>query len=960
MSTFKRGLKLIFRMVKISCATLLSILPFLLIGILLLWIFLPEFLNRTALPLLLPKTGFKNVSVRIQDIGFFSTGAGPVVIGERGKMPVRLENIRVQYSIPAIVSAWVKNEPIPLESVDLSGINLSGTLTDDGSFRLDMSEWDTVRKMILPDSSMTVKKESQKIKLPVAIRQVRMSNVELKLRYRGELYWASAELRAVSRDGDLSRTPELSGTVMVQEHALNFEMKYQGANRWHAEYRLTANLEEFKNFFPENITGRISGMCTVKGCAGILLNASGIVPGEFQATGMVSGLTLNLRRNGASIFSMKYNKDEMVNFNLKRFEKSGIEITADRIKTQNPVTSENRLSCSMLPDFNGAFKVNLGLETKISGVRALPGLKLDSGIFLETHITGLLRRDVGGTLYGYVVTRPLAQPRYDAIGLEFPDSFITGLRCDMSNGKPLVWNVDMLVPQLKITIDSMTAIIPNIAVEVNNRHNIKLSATAGLQASLPESVTAAAPRLHLDAELNPAGVLSGLFSVDSALIKHPLAKVKNIALKLPLSWPYDPLNPPSAGSIIIPSIEWDGKSIANVEAVLQQQDKTVSVNGYVVTPKIHNLKTDFDIQTGLFSYPGKADAFGAKIGLDIFPQTLPANTDLSELLPDLKGFKGGGTISANVNFPLFIPGETPRASVRMTEGTLSSKEMKLNISGVTMNVTAEKGLRGWRTEAGQFLKLDRLQMGSIDVADFASEFRMEENGDIQIEGISFDFCGGEVRSLAMRVTPGNNQYQILLHCNQLLLREFFRQANLGDVVGMEGDIRISGLIPVDISGKNIRLGEGYLYTAPGVKGKMKLIAGKEVFGALPADHPEAPKLELSQMALSDFNYDWVKLNLNMVHDSATDTHLMPDMYQIQLSLFGKPEKPLPFMISASTGNLVKMQNVSAGQGLFQDMQLDLNLKSDVKLLNIALGLSKFIEEVEKNVKNPFKKPRSAP
>lgn len=949
---FRFVLRLIWR----TFVLLWWLLPLTIIGVLALWLWLPVGVNDYVFPLVIERFGLQNCSARVQDIGIFSTGFGPIVIGSRRADPIRVENLRIRYSPWAVVSDLWEGNPIPVEGIDISGVSLSATISDSGVFTLDTTEWERLVALI-PHSGGAPK---TKTAVPVSLQSIRMTNTLLRLKYKERLYWTSAEVIVRSPDSNILLSQRLRGKVMAQENVLKFEIEPRRDGGWDITFSGSGNLGDLRSLIPENLAVRLGGTAAGSGTVSFVSSHSKMTVGAFQASGSVKGLFANLRENNKTVFAMRQLPDSPLVFSVSRRPGKALKVSAGPLRTTNPVQSVSffNLSIDAVDSAPGIYQMTAGMESDLNGkIKLLPDLKLGKGISVKSHLSGITGLNGEGRLNLSSSIEFRSPAEFLPVSLDVPAP-IQMLGEVVYGGKtPLAWSLNGVCDStLTVKTDSATASLNDFHFWAgNDSAPLRGEVGFGINADGPLGLEAVLSDLKIAGSLGSDGAWRGSLRLQGVNVTHPDAQISDLSAEFPLVWPYRPEMPPPAGSIQIPSITVMGEEVGSMDAQVIQKDKIFQLNGNFHTWAIQHLQAGFEIQAGSFSAPGLQDRFGAKLRFDIPEQRIPDTTCFGSYLPILEGFEGGGKFSFSGAYAYGFPEESPWASVRLTEGTLCNKAMKLAINGIDLSLRAEEGLRSWRTESGQSLQIESLAMGALKVNDLGTRFRLEENGDILVEGVAFDFAGGEVRSLSMRVVPGSNAYRILLYCDRLLLREIFKQVNLGDSVSLEGDARISGLVPVDIDGSNIRLGKGYLYTTPGEKGTMKLKTGQKMLGSLTPEQPGYGQIELSRLALAHFNYDWIKLNLSMVQDSGSQGENDPEMYMIQLSFFGKPAAPLPFVYNPQDGSFVKMSGAMTGQGIMQEMQLDMNLKSDVKLLTIAFGLTRFMEELEKSVKDPFKK-----
>jgi hypothetical protein len=138
-----------------------------------------------------------------------------------------------------------------------------------------------------------------------------------------------------------------------------------------------------------------------------------------------------------------------------------------------------------------------------------------------------------------------------------------------------------------------------------------------------------------------------------------------------------------------------------------------------------------------------------------------------------------------------------------------------------------------------------------------------------------------------------------------------RLLNQLNIAEAKGKGSVSGRIPARYANGEITINNGFLYSTPGVGGRLALT---EFIGPL-ASLPTTIQLEITREALKDFSYDWIKLKFNSKGDNLL----------LGVSLKGAPSRPLPFALDDESGGLRK-SDTSNNKATFKGITFDLNFK----------------------------------
>ena len=244
---------------------------------------------------------------------------------------------------------------------------------------------------------------------------------------------------------------------------------------------------------------------------------------------------------------------------------------------------------------------------------------------------------------------------------------------------------------------------------------------------------------------------------------------------------------------------------------------------------------------------------------------------------------------------------------------MRSKENTASASGISLELEIKDILK-LRSAPSQPLKISKLSFGAITIEDIIILFHIENLKAILIENIRAKWCDGTISVQAIRINPSVKNYSPIIFCDRISFSKVLEQLNIGSA---EGDGTLNGNIPLTFKDGKIEFNNGFLYAAPGNGGKIKIKGGTidSITEGIPKDNPQFTQLSLSQVALRDFDYEWVKLYLNTEGENV--------IARIQID--GRPAKPLPFAYKKEYGGFISVE-ANSPNSVFQRLNLDINIK----------------------------------
>ncbi len=225
--------------------------------------------------------------------------------------------------------------------------------------------------------------------------------------------------------------------------------------------------------------------------------------------------------------------------------------------------------------------------------------------------------------------------------------------------------------------------------------------------------------------------------------------------------------------------------------------------------------------------------------------------------------------------------------IEAREGSANFPAKKLEINGINFKL-AISDLLGFRSPAGQKLSFSTMKMGKLLVSEGKIEFQVDSPKKYYVDKGEFSYCDGHVYTHSLRIAPGE-RLDFIFYCDRMKLASIINQFSEGKASG-EGTV--NGRIPVSVSKENgIKFRDGFLYSTPGLGGKIS-IRGKDFLPeGTPVDDPHFLQIAIASEALKDFDYKWVRISINSEEK---------DLF-FKMQMDGRPAGLLPFGFTENNG-----------------------------------------------------------
>lgn len=269
-------------------------------------------------------------------------------------------------------------------------------------------------------------------------------------------------------------------------------------------------------------------------------------------------------------------------------------------------------------------------------------------------------------------------------------------------------------------------------------------------------------------------------------------------------------------------------------------------------------------------------------------------------------------------------GATVRDALRVELAVAQLVHPDWGLAVSNLNAACVFPLKGLpRSDPAQEARIDSLRLGNLRFDDIRAIYQIEPPQTLFLEDLEARWCGGHVALHTLRLAPSLRDLTVRLDCRLLELEPLLTQLGALDVTGSG---QFSGSAELHVTGRHVQIRHGFLYTTPGVPGRLTVRNPAQLAAALPGSTVQGAQVAMVAAALKNFLYDWITLTLQQ----------QGELLQVRTSLFGKPATTIPFAYDAERGVYVP---VSKG-GTDRAMRLDLNFTVPLnQLLDYAYGVS---------------------
>jgi hypothetical protein len=455
----------------------------------------------------------------------------------------------------------------------------------------------------------------------------------------------------------------------------------------------------------------------------------------------------------------------------------------------------------------------------------------------------------------------------------------------------------------------------------------RLSAALGPMEILFRGARLKVPKLTIDgsakfAESDAVGEVTARFS--GASISMGNIQVNGVRGTLPLSFALDKgvfklksaklAGCSDSGAIHVEEIVFDGARSADIALFYHRKSNgDFAISGKARSPL---LGESVVVIAGECVPPSGSEGFSANLKATL--KLVDFSRPLASI-PALSGWKATGEMDATLSAKFARGAFGSSADVEFKNVSASNEEKGISIEKAGLDFTLSDCL-ALRSLPSRELTFENFKAGDFSIEKGMVEFQIESAESVLVERVVLGWCGGNVDVNAFRIFFNHPEdVDATLYCDRLNIAKLLNQAKIANA---KGDGNVSGRIPVRYSNGKITVNDGFLYSTPGVGGHLTLT---DFMGPL-ASLPSTVQLDITREALKDFDYDWVKMNLNSEGDDLL----------LKLSLKGAPSRRLPFTYDRQSGGLRRAKSAAEGDAGFQGISFSLNFKLPAnQLMNIG-------------------------
>ncbi|MEE8399698.1 MAG: YdbH domain-containing protein, partial [Desulfobacterales bacterium] len=409
------------------------------------------------------------------------------------------------------------------------------------------------------------------------------------------------------------------------------------------------------------------------------------------------------------------------------------------------------------------------------------------------------------------------------------------------------------------------------------------------------------------------------FSRGTLIDRDHRVSLQDITGAIPLTWPLDRQG--EKGTLSVGDIRWKDMNLGSLEGILHQEGRKMILRATHHNALFSGLSVDIDGDASIMANDRHLATLTARIG----QYRAPSDIDLGSIFPAAAGIVVNGTLDAVVQMYVDDSGITGSLKTELTDALILMADRGLTVEGLNVDL-AIPDLTHLRSAPQQHLSIERASFGELHITEGKIDFQIESADSFFIEKSSLKWCEGRLYTHALRIIPGVNDYSLIVYADRLKLSALLQQ--IGSVKA-EGQGTVNGRIPIRITDKTFRFADGFLYSTPGDGGSIRLTETEVLTAGIPENTPQHAQLELAREALKDYDYKWVKLNLETKED----------MLHLGMQLDGKPANPLPFVYRKELGSFAKIEAGAKGS-IFQGIRLDVNFKVPIdKILRYGENLS---------------------
>jgi len=379
--------------------------------------------------------------------------------------------------------------------------------------------------------------------------------------------------------------------------------------------------------------------------------------------------------------------------------------------------------------------------------------------------------------------------------------------------------------------------------------------------------------------------------------KNTALQVRQIEADIPFSWPWSKKQN-KTGTLRFSNMLMGTMEAGSMNLNLRKKSRGFSVNGHYANNAFGALHMDIAGELFLdraYNPRGVIHYEMADSEIETERSAHPFVTQFS-----FQGFMGSSGTLLLENGQLQGKGK-----FRVQHGALQVKKKNVTVSGIMTSMQVKDSVRLISFPA-QRIDFEKITAGKFTAGPGSVVMQAEGKKRLFIEQGMLHWAGGIIQTTPFRISLPPDDMATVLYCDRL------RVADMISILGsaaVEGDGLVSGMLPVVYSKGRLSFNDGYLYTKPGIGGRIRLLQAGDIIQGIPGASAEQVNFVLA--ALKDFSYDWVRFAINSDPEK--------DAAAIKMEMFGRPASPMPF--SYDNGAVV---HVEGAPGMLYPIQFTIN------------------------------------
>lgn len=887
------------------------------VGLLFLINYIPIYLETDLLPSLARQAGLESFACDVRGVGVNHADVSDVRIGTAQKEGLRIDSIRLDFSLRGLYQRRLKRIVISHPEFQLQQW--------EGQWRIKGLDWETLGGSAAKTDEPAGDSESEP--LPAAIDKIEIRNANLMVALPNQRFSMpfDIEISPLNRIAPFSRLE-----AVMRLYPADQKLICKAALDWKRK-RLTLSLDaddldlaRIQNIAPLSDDIRLKGALKLRANVSATLAPlkftdirADLSCDQFQAR-RDHIVLINTGQNESAASTDENPKPAPLIVRLKGESIQTMAFTIENLGVVKPVKLDVNPFSGVLeiqPDqvrIDGDYAVNAHLPDSFSFRDAFKPVKITGRYQARADSNG--NWDANLSASAEKMRSPFRQHTLNIASMQVD---ITGQgENDGGNiqldAKLNDWRVANDQMQLngktaslegKMTFDNLADLSQGLTFRLQTPVNGKMN--DHIRFAVPTLATTGQLDLNAPSQFR----CNGSVQLKKAWIKDSKSQVtiSGVNLETPLSWPGPQKGKP--GVLTIQKLQWKDLDLGAAKIKLTQNTKGAVFKGNYKSAVLPALKATLSGRVNISS----PTAYHAQIDFKASRGRAHEAIDFQRFLPQAEGvaFKGGLRLDGGLTLrPNHIDA---RIQSEITDARIEHQKTGLLIEGVEALIEIPD-LVNMRSGPGQTVGFERASLGKINFKKGKIQFQIESPKSLLIETGDFEWCGGHVDTPAIRIKAGVDDYAGVLYCDRLNFSQLLNQ--LGDVKA-RGQGAVNGRLPVRFAKGQISFQDGFLYSTPGQGGSIQ-VASKFLGGADAIDNDrsnnnaQASQIELAREALKDYTYNWVKLNLNT----------QGELLKGHLQMDGKPAEPLPFVYNKKMGAFTR---VEAGAGSrFQGIQLNVN------------------------------------